>query len=205
MSDNINELLDPPLVVHKKSDASYQQTAVEVDMNETRVEDDGPTLTRHRFKKIESQKGNKSFVLFLAVFVVAVSICVLFFTGNISFDKEEKTTQKPSTTQSTTTIEQAYEGTIVIKDMYIFVDGVEVDGIEGLQNQLKYEDANTTAYVIVDENANADYLNDEILPVLMQLGFYGDDTEITHKVSTGLIANEETTTIVYTTQQTVTE
>ncbi len=197
------EKLDAPLVVHKPSDASYKKAeSPEVTMNDTRVEDNAPTLKRHRFQKTESEKANKSFVFFLAIIVIAVGIGILYATGGLNFSKSEVTTTAPSTTEEVTSIEEVYDGTIVIKNRFIFVDGYEVDGIKGLQNELKYVDKSTTAYIIIDEGADASYLNDEILPVLMNLGFYGEDTEITHKESTGLIAYDETTTTTTTTTTT---
>lgn len=196
MNEELNpDVLEAPLVVHKKSDASYKETAEDVVMVETHLEDDGPSIKRHRYKKTREQKANKSFVFLLAIIVIAVAFGVVFAMGG--FDKvadTKTTTQKQTTTELTTSIEQAYEGTIVIKGVYIFVDGVEVNGIEGLQQALKYEDKSTTAYTIISEDADASFLNDDILPLLMDMGFYDDKTEITHKVSTGLVAYEETTT-----------
>lgn len=198
MSEEIKqETLDSPLVVHKKSDASYQEMATDVVMNETIVEeDDAPTLRRHRFKQKESNKGNKTLVFFVAIIVIAVGIAITFITGGFD-DMNKKDTQdttKPAVTQTTTSIEESYYGTIVVKGTYLFVNGEEVDGIEGLQNALKYTDKSTTAFVIISENADAGFFNDNVLPILMELGFYGEDTEITHKQSTGLVAKAEMTT-----------
>ena len=54
MDDEIKEeKLESPLVVHKKDDASYQETAREFDMSSTHTDDeawDFPTLLRHRFR-----------------------------------------------------------------------------------------------------------------------------------------------------------
>lgn len=194
------EKLDAPLVVHKKSDASYKELeSPEISMNETRVEDTSPTLKRHRFRKTESEKANKSFVFFLAIIVIAVGISILYATGGLDVKKDVETTTEQTTTQAVTSIEDSYEGTIVIKNRFIFVNGYEVKGIAGLQKALKYEDVSTTAYLIIDENADSDFLNNEILPILMDMGFYGEDTEITHKESTGLVAYDETTTTTTTT------
>lgn len=192
-NDIVEEALDAPLVVHKKSDASYQDGVTNVDMNETHITNDKPTLERHRFKKEPNQKSNKPILILIFVIVLAVAFGVLYLTGNISFDNKKETTVKQTTTETTTSIEEAYAGTIVVKGMYIFVDGVEVDGIEGMQDALRYTDKSTTAYQIIDEDANSDLLNNGVLPTLMELGFYDENTEIVHRGYTGLMAAEETT------------
>lgn len=193
INDILEEALDAPLVVHKKSDASYQDGVTNVDMNETHIANDKPTLERHRFKKDPNQKSNKPILIVIFVIVLAVAFGVLYLTGNISFDNKKETTVKQTTTETTTSIEEAYAGTIVVKGMYIFVDGVEVDGIEGMQDALRYTDKSTTAYQIIDEDANSDLLNNGVLPTLMEIGFYDENTEIIHKGYTGLMAAEETT------------
>ena len=187
--------LDNPLVVHKKSDASYEESSAIIEMNDTHSEDDEQTLRRHRFKK--EKKGHGKLIAFLIILVVLCSaFAALYLTGNITFNsRTETTTKKVTTTEATTTLEELYQGTIVVKDTYIFVDGVEVDGIKGLQKALEYEDKSTSKFTIIDEAANPDFLNFEVLPILEQLGFYGTDTVITHKESTGLIAEAETTTL----------
>ena len=130
----------------------------------------------------------------IIVIIVAV-FCGLYFTGNISFGKNDMTkTTKETTTETTTSLEEAYAGTIVVKGTYIFVDAVEVNGIEGLQEALKYTDKSTTAYKIIDESADSDFLNNNVLPILMDMGFYDKNTEILHQGYTGLMAAEETTT-----------
>ena len=113
-------------------------------------------------------------------------------TGNISF-KKTSDYKKPvtTTTQTTTSLQEAYKNTIVVKGTYIFVDGVEVDGIEGLQDALKYEDQSTTRYTIIDEDADSIFLNDNVLPILQSMKFYDKNTKITHKESTGLMSKEE--------------
>lgn len=187
--------LESPLVVHKKSDASYDENVSLPEMNDTHSDEKKPTLKRHRFKK--EKKNKSSWVVPLVIVVILAAVFGgLYVSGNITFDSKQTTTKAKETTtaETTTSIEEKYQGTIVIKDMYIFVDGVEVDGIEGLQNELKYLDKSETAYSIIDENANANFLNFEILPLLEQMGFYGDQTEITHIQSTGLVAHAETTT-----------
>jgi len=186
--------LDNPFVVHKKGDASYDESSMPVQMADTHIEDDSPTLRRHRFRKEKKSHGGLIAVLIIIV-ILAGAFSALYFTGNITFGEKQTTTKKVTTTEEVTSIEEAYQGTIVVKGTYIFVDGVEVDGINGLQNALEYEEKSTTAYTIIDENANSDFLNFEILPILQQMGFYDTDTVITHKASTGLIAEAETTTL----------
>ncbi len=190
------EQLDAPLVVHKKTDASYQDGGINVDMNETHIEEEKkPTLERHRFKKDPNKKSNKAPTILVIIIIIAAVFCGLYFTGNISFVKNNTTkTAKETTTETTTSLEEAYAGTIVIKGTYIFVDAVEVNGIEGLQEALKYTDKSTTAYKIIDESADSDFLNNNVLPILMDMGFYDKNTEILHQGYTGLTAAEETTT-----------
>lgn len=206
MSDEIREeQLDAPLVVHKKSDSSYQDGGINVDMNETHIEEEKkPTLERHRFKKDPNKKSNKAPVAILIIVIIAVVFCALYFTGNISFvNKSATKTTTETSTETTTSLEEAYAGTIVVKGTYIFVDAQEVDGIEGLQEALKYTDKSTTAYKIIDESADSNFLNNNVLPLLMDMGFYGKNTEIVHQGYTGLMAAEETTanTTVATTTQ----
>ena len=184
-----------PLVVHKKGDASYEESAVIPEMNDTHIDDDLPTLKRHRFRK--EKKGHGGLIAILVIIVViSGAFSALYFTGNIQFKSQTTTAKKTTqTTESVTTLEEQYKGTIVVKGTYLFVDGVEVNGIEGLQKALEYEDKSPTAYTIIDEGANSDFLNYEVLQILEQLGFYSADTVITHKESTGLIAEAETTTL----------
>lgn len=190
MSDDTQ--LDSPLVVHKKSDASYQETASEIVMNETHTEDDGPTLERHRFKK-DSKKGSKGWIVLVVIIIIAAVFAGLYYGGVIKFDKNNTTASTTeSTTESTTlSLQEQYKGTIVVKGTYIFVDGSEVDGLNGLQKKIKYDDPSPTAYKIIDEGANNDFLNYNILPLLQSMGFYGEDTVITHIESTGLMSKDE--------------
>ncbi len=193
-NENTAEKLDNPLVVHKKGDASYEESASPVEMNETHSEEEETQLRRHRFRK--EKKGYGGLIAFLIILVIIASVFAgLYMTGNIRFVDKTTTTKKATTTEAVTTLEELYKGTIVVKGTYIFVDGYEVNGTQGLEKALKYEDKSTTAYTIIDENANADYLNYDILPLLSELGFYGEDTVITHKESTGLLAEAETTTL----------
>lgn len=189
--------LEPPLVVHKKSDTSYDNNNNSVlEMNDTHIDDTKPTLTRHRFKKDDKKKGKGAVaVIFIAVVVVAV-FAALYFTGNIPLNNSKSNSQSSSqTSETTTSLQQKYAGTIVVKGMYIFVDGTEVDGIQGLTESLKYLDKSTTAYKIIIEGTQnsyeSSYYNSDILGCLTQLGFYGDDTKVEHVDSTGLMSKDE--------------
>lgn len=190
---NNNEHLDNPLVVHNKNDDSYQNSN-EIEMNETLVIEETNTLKRHRFRKDKSKNKNNSGIIFLIIILVlVVAFCVLYFTGNFSFNnKNDEELNKQTTTQveSTTSFEQAYKGTIVIKDTYIFVDGYEVNGIEGMQDAISFLEPSTTAFVIINDGANDTFLNNEILPVLMKLGFYDEKTDIKHSSEPELVPSE---------------
>ena len=194
--------LESPLIVHKKTDASYDENATAFEMSETHVDEDKPTLTRHRFKK-DPKKMNKGFKVLVVIFVILAGVFAgLYFTGNLpSVNNSNQPSNNESTTaeaETTTSIQQKYEGTIVIKDNYIFVDGTEVDGINGLQEAIKYTEASTTAYKIIIEGGGdtaSDYFyNYEVYPLLLDMGFIDENTEIQHVQSTGLVANNETTT-----------
>lgn len=203
MNDNIQEneeMLDSPLVVHKKSDASYKDGVTHIEMNDTHDEDEGPTLQRHRFRKDPNKKSKKGIIIPIIIVIIVAVFCALYFTGNISFDKNETTTTTETTAEVTTSIEEAYQGTIVIKDTFIFVDGYEVNGITGLQNELKYVDPSETAYKIILENENADFYNFDVLEILTKLGFYGVNTVVEHTPRTGLMAQSEMTTVPVTEQ-----
>lgn len=192
------ELMENPLVVHKKSDTSYKETVDNYVMDETHTDDDGPTLERHRFRKDPDKKSKKTPMLILIILViVAAVIAALYLNGNFGGNGygTKKTTTTTTTAVSVTTLQEAYKDTIVVKNTYIFVDGEEVDGIEGLMSELKYETPSTTRYTIINENAEASFFNDNVLPILVQLGFYDEKTVITHKNLTGLTAKEEQTKV----------
>lgn len=191
--------LESPLVVHNKSDASYEKMASSVEMNDTHIDEERPTLVRHRFKRDEKKKNRGIVPIFLVVVITAV-FCALYFTGNLPFGKEPQTTvAKETTTESTTVIQDLYKGKIVIKSTYIFVDGYEVNGIKGLMKELKYVDPSPNAYEIVIEGTNEDFddvfYNDEIYPILQDMGFIDETTVVTHIAKSGLIAEDETTTL----------
>lgn len=188
MTDNNEIKLDSPLVVHKKDDASYSENA-ENAMSSTHMEDedsDVPTLERHRFRK---QKKNHSGVWVLIAFIaIAVAVvCGLFYSGKLSF-KEKETSTQPERTYLTKA-ENKFEGIITVKSTYIFFEGVEVDGIKGLEREIKYLDAGTK-FTIQDEDADSNFLNLNVLSILSQ---YDIDYDITHIVSSGLESKYETT------------
>lgn len=189
MEDEIREeRLDSPLVVHKKDDASYQESAVSVDMNATHSDDgDMPTLERHRFRKVKKNHNGVSAIV--AVLAVAVAIAAaMVYSGKISF-KEKETTTQPDHTYVTEAVNE-FKSVITIKGTYIFYEGAEVDGLEGLESEIKYLDAGTK-FTIQDEDANSDFLNFDVLSLLSK---YNIDYEITHIVSSGLMSVYEQTT-----------
>lgn len=197
-----NIKLDPPLVVHKKGDVSYEESTDAYEMNETHGGEERPTLKRHRFKK-EKKNTKLPYVIITLVVVLAAVFAALYYTGNITFTPQETTT-KTTTEATTKNLLETYKGTIVVKGTYIFVDGVEVNGIEGLQNELKYVDPSPTRYEIIVEDENKDFLNLEVLALLTDMKFFDKTTQVTHLDKTGLMAAEETTqaTTQQVTQQT---
>ena len=184
------EILDSPLIVHKKTDASYQETASEVGMQTTHIDEDSsdePTLERHRFKKKKKKKKWPYVLIALIVIAVAV-LAVLFNKGVISLHQKESTTapRKSYTTQA----ENKFENTITVKGTYLFFEGQEIDGIGELEREIKYLDKGTK-FVVQDENANSDFLNFEVLSLLSK---YEMEYDITHIVSSGLTSVYEITT-----------
>ncbi|MCM1114374.1 MAG: hypothetical protein NC397_02635 [Clostridium sp.] len=183
------ERLDSPLVVHKKDDASYQETASDIDMSATHIDDeseDMPTLERHRFRKEKKSHGGV-WVIIALLAVAAAIIGALVYSGVLPLNKQEPTTKVERT--YTTEAENKFKGVITIKTTYIFFEGREVDGLQGLEKEIKYLDPGAK-FVIEDENADSNFLNLEVLSLLSQ---YGVDYEITHIVSSGLESKYETT------------
>lgn len=191
MAEEIKEeKLDSPLIVHKKDDASYQETATEFDMSATHTDDEGddvPTLERHRFRKEKkSKKGIWVLIAFIAVAVAVV--CGLFYSGVLPPGKEHVTTTKPERTYTTAQVNE-FKGIITIKGTYIFFEGTEVDGLSGLEREIKYLDKGTK-FIVQDEDADSNFLNFDVLSLLSQ---YGIDYDIKHIVSSGLESKYETT------------
>lgn len=181
------ERLDSPLVVHKKNDASYQETATEVTMNATHTDDetsDAPTLERHRFRK-EKKKKKWPYVLIVLIAMAMAVLCALIYSDVIPVREKETTTQ---TTRSYTTQQvNEFIGIITVKGTYIFFEGTEVDGIQALEREVKYLEKGTK-FEIQDENADSNFLNYEVLSLLSK---YNIDYEITHIVSSGLESKYE--------------
>lgn len=181
------DVLDSPLVVHKKDDASFQETANEVTMSATHTDEesaDTPTLERHRFKK-KKKKSKAPYVILALAAIAAAVICVLVYNDVIPIGKPETTatTKKSYTTQQV----NEFEGIITVKGTYIFFEGTEVDGLRGLEKEIKYLEKGTK-FVVQDENADSNFLNFNVLSLLSQ---YSIDYEIKHIVSSGLIAEYE--------------
>lgn len=181
------DVLDSPLVVHKKDDASFQETANEVTMSATHTDEesaDTPTLERHRFKK-KKKKSKAPYVILVLVAIAAAVICVLVYNDVIPIGKPETTT----TTKKSYTTQQVneFEGIITVKGTYIFFEGTEVDGLRGLEKEIKYLEKGTK-FVVQDEDADSNFLNCDVLSLLSQ---YSIDYEIKHIVSSGLIAEYE--------------
>lgn len=189
MEDEIKEeILDNPLVVHKKNDASYQEMASEVSMSSTHRDEedaDAPTLERHRFRK---EKKPKRWPWVAAAFV-AVCVAVLGAMYNSGYIKLDKAEIEPQTTEKVyiTQPENEFKGIITVKGTYIFFEGQEVDGIQGLERQIKYLDKGTK-FLIQDENADSKFLNFNVLSMLSK---YEINYDITHVVSSGLMSEKE--------------
>ena len=201
MSENTPERLDSPLVVHKESDASYQENASEISMNATHTDDEGeevPTLERHRFKKTK-KKGKTPVVILVIILVIAAVLFGMYYTDKLPF-MHEKTTEQTTRKSYTTSVTNDFEGVIVIKGTYIFFEGEEINGIQDLEKKVKYLDAGTT-FAVKDEHADSSYLNDYVLPLLSK---YGISYEITHIESSGLVSQFETTAATTTAATTTT-
>lgn len=186
------EKLDSPLIVHKKSDASYQETAGEITMSSTHSDDEDAevaTLERHRFRK-EKKHRKWPFVLLVLVVIAAAVLCALKYGGVFDSSPKETTADKPSMSSYVTEPENKFENVIVVKGTYIFFEGNELDGLEGLEKEIKYLDAGTS-FEIWEEQADSNFLNFEVLVLLSQ---YNIKYEITHKVSTGLVSKYENVT-----------
>lgn len=188
MSDNFDEKLDSPLVVHKETDASYEENNTELDVNITHIDEDTATLERHRFKKVK--KKSKAPYVICAVLIIAAVLAGLYFGGVIPnfFDKGETTVPVSDNSESTTE-ENRFKGIITVKGTYLFFEGKEINGTEELISEIKYSDENTS-FIIQDENADSTFLNDEILPVLTS---YNIQYEVKYIVSSGLMSVNETT------------
>lgn len=184
-------VLCSPLIVHKEGDASYQPDAVEDGMTATHTEDEleAPTIERHRFRK--KKKNHKGAYVLILLLVASVAVCAaLYFTGTYDFGlKPKETTTQAAKTEDTTQETTNYDHVITVKGTYLFYEGQEVDGVEGLIAAIKYEPAGST-FTVQDENANSNFLNNNVLSTL---SLYKMNYKITHIVSSGLTAKNETT------------
>lgn len=191
LEEIIEEEYVSPLVVHKKNDASYQETANEVGMQTTHIDEDSsdePTLERHRFKK--KKKKKHPIVIVIIVLLIAAVFFALVKFNVISLNNNKNKTTAPQTTKSYMAEEEnKFEGVITVKGNYIFFEGVEVEGVDGLEREVKYLDEGTS-FVIQDEHADSNLLNFEILSMLSKYKFNYD---ITHIASSGLVSVYETT------------
>ncbi len=184
-------VLCSPLIVHKEGDASYQPDTVEDGMTATHTEDEleAPTIERHRFRK--KKKSHKGAYVLILLLVAAVAVCAaLYFTGTYDFGlKPEETTTQAAKTSDTTEETTNYDHVITVKGTYLFYEGQEVDGVEGLIAAIKYESEGST-FTVQDENANSNFLNNNVLSTL---SLYKMNYNITHIVSSGLTSKYETT------------
>lgn len=185
-------VLCSPLIVHKESDASYQPNAVEDGMTATHTEEEleAPTIERHRFRR--RKKRRKGGYVLILLLVAAVAVCAaLYFTGTYDFGiRPQESTTKGAQSTETTGETVNYDHVITVKGTYLFYEGQEVDGIEGLISAIKYEPKGST-FTVQDENANSSFLNDNVLATL---SLYKMNYNITHIVSSGLTARAETST-----------
>ena len=189
MSEELEQKLDSPLVVHKPNDASFQDSTNEVDVNITHIEEDSATLERHRFKKVKKKKKFPYGVI-IVVIIVAV-VAALYYKGIIpNFIKKESTTAADNDVSQSSTEVNKFEGIITVKGTYLFYEGQEISGSEALIDKIKYLDT-SKKFIVQDENADSTFLNNEILPVLAE---YGINYEVKHIISSGLMSAEETTT-----------
>lgn len=199
IDENIEIKLDYPLVVHREDDASYRDNDSNYDdkmrathFNES--DEDAPTLERHRFKK--EKKSHKGIWALLIIAAIIVSVmCGLFYSGKIPFSQKDTTApSKPERTYSTTQ-ENKFKGIITVKNTFIFFEGKEVDGLKGLESEIKYLDKGTK-FIVQDESADSNFLNFEVLTMLSK---YEMDYEIKNIVSSGLKSVYETTSTTTTT------
>lgn len=181
------EKLDSPLIVHKATDASYSAAANAVEVEATHTDDKSANLVRHRFRRVKRRSKAPYFII-AAVVIVAV-FCGLYFGGVIG-NREEPTEPDTSSSGYLESTTNRFSGIITIKGSYVFFEGEEVNGIEGLERRVKYLDAGTE-FVVQDEDADPDFLNDEILPILSN---YGIKYEVSMVISSGLKSQYEADT-----------
>lgn len=178
--------LDSPLIVHKATDASYQETANDINIDITHDDvDDAATLERHRYRKVKKAK-KWPYVLIGVVVAAIVLISALYFSGVIKpAEKEEELTEN---TSGYINEDNQYSGIITVKGAYIFFEGTEVDGVNGLAKEIKYLDEGTK-FVLQNDHADDTFLSEEVIPTLDS---YGIKYEVKVVVSSGLISQYET-------------
>ena len=193
---NDNNKLDNPLVVHKETDASFQDVNEENDITAgdvtiTHYDEEQPTLERHRFKKVKKKKKYPYVILILVIVIVV--IVSLMFAGVIPnpFVSDDDGDSAEVTTEETTEEVNEFEGIITVKGTYLFYEGEEINGSEELIRKIKYLDPEEKSFIVQDEDADSTFLNDEILPVLENYGF---EYEVKFIISSGLVSENETTT-----------
>lgn len=180
------EKLDSPLIVHKVTDASYQKTANEVEVDLTHINDGGSTLERHRFRRVRKKK--KWPYVLIAVFLIIIAvICGLYYGGIFKTSENDENTEPETSGSYYTTEENKYKGIITVKGSYIFFEGNELDGTEALAKEIKYLDQGTK-FIVQDENADDSFLSEEILPLLND---YGIEYEVKFVISSGLQSKYE--------------
>lgn len=194
------EKLDSPLVVHKKSDASYQEAQTEVEMQTTHIDEDSdaPTLERHRFKKVKKKK-KWPYVLVVLVVALIVVLAVMFNNGTIKLPQHQTTSETKKS--YTTEVPNSFADTITVKGTYLFYEGNELDDIGALEREIKYQDENKT-FTVQDEHADSNFLNKEVLPLLTK---YNMKYNVTYIESSGLISKYETTSVPEVTEAAPTE
>lgn len=182
------EKLDSPLIVHKVTDASYQKTANEVEVDLTHIDDNRSTLVRHRFRR-ERKKKKWPYVLIAVFLIVIAVICGLYYGGIFKTSGNMENEESETSGSYYTTEENKYKGIITVKGSYVFFEGREMDGTEELIKEIKYLDPGTK-FIVQDENADDSFLGEEILPVLSE---YGIEYEVKFVISSGLQSKYEAT------------
>lgn len=190
MSDDFEEKLDNPLVVHKETDASYEENISELDVNVTHIEEDTATLERHRFRKVK-KKSKVPYLIFAVIAIITV-FAGFYYGGIIPNFLDKETAEAPLLSDnSEITEENRFEGIITVKGTYLFFEGREINGAEELISEIKYIDS-SKKFVVQDESADSTFLNDEILPLLTS---YNIQYEVKHIISSGLKSVNETTSV----------
>ncbi len=190
MSEELEEMkLDSPLIVHKVTDASYQEMASEVSVDFTHTDSESTaTLERHRYRKVKKAK-KWPYVLIAVIVAAVIVITALYFSGVI---KPASKNEDNTNTGYVSTTENRFAGIITVKNTYVFFEGKEIEGAAELASEIKYLESGTK-FVVQDEKADETLLNQEIIPTLDS---YGIQYEVKYVVSSGLTSKYETTEVV---------